>query len=214
LISLKRGFFLLPARENRNTSTKPWLIVGLGNPGSKYAATPHNLGFVVVAILADHYDIPLTKKTLEAHWGKGRLDGAAVILAQPRTYMNLSGRAVVKLLRYFDLSPGDLVVIHDDLDVPAGRLKLAWGGGAGGHRGVLSITAALNSPDFFRVKLGIGRPPAVMDPEDFVLKPFPPEEWDAVATLVERGSQAVAALITAGLATAQNQFHGDTAPSA
>lgn len=202
----------MPATEDLKKSTKPWLIAGLGNPGAQYAATPHNLGFMVVAVLADHYNIPLTKKTMEAHWGKGRLDGEAVILAQPTTYMNLSGRAVVKLLRYFDLSPGNLVVIHDDLDVPGGRLKLVRGGGLGGHRGVLSIAGALNSWDFFRVKLGIGRPPAFMSPEDFVLRPFPREEWEAAATLVEGASQAVAALVTTGLTASQNRFHGADAP--
>jgi PTH1 family peptidyl-tRNA hydrolase len=166
---------------------------------------------MVVDVLADHHDIPLAKKTMEAHWGKGRLDGVAVVLAQPQTYMNLSGRAVAQLLRYFDLVPDDLVVIHDDLDVPGGRLKLARGGGAGGHRGVLSIAGALNTQEFYRVKLGVGRPPAFMASEDFVLKPIAREDWEAAATLVERGTQAVVALIKSGLAAAQNQFHGGAA---
>jgi PTH1 family peptidyl-tRNA hydrolase len=192
----------------------PWLIVGLGNPGAKYAATPHNLGFMVVEVLAERQDLPLSKKTLEAHWGKGRLAEAAVILAQPTTYMNLSGRAVAKLLRYFGLSATDLVIIHDDLDVPEGRVKLVWGGGAGGHRGVLSVAEAVGSPEFYRVKLGLGRPPGWLDPEDFVLKPFLREEWEAVADLVDRGARAVVTLITAGLAAAQNQFHGDASNSA
>jgi len=192
----------------------PWLIVGLGNPGAKYGATPHNLGFMVVEVLAERQGLPLSKKTLEAHWGKGRLAGAAVILAQPTTYMNLSGRAVAKLLRYFGLSAADLVIIHDDLDVPEGRVKLVWGGGAGGHRGVLSVAEAVGSPEFYRVKLGLGRPPGWLDPEDFVLKPFLREEWEAVADLVDRGARAVVTLITAGLAAAQNQFHGAASNSA
>jgi PTH1 family peptidyl-tRNA hydrolase len=182
--------------------------MGLGNPGERYAATPHNLGFMVVDYLADHHDLPLGKKTMEAHWGKGRLDGLAVVLAQPQTYMNLSGRAVAQLLRYFDLTPQNLVVIHDDLDVPGGRLKLSLGGGAGGHRGVLSIAGVLKTQEFYRVKMGIGRPPAFMASEDYVLKPFPREDWEAVATLVERAAQAVVTLITEGLAAAQNLFHG------
>ncbi len=194
-------------------SAKSWLIVGLGNPGAKYAATPHNLGFQVVEVLADRYDIPLAKKTLEAQWGKGRLEGAAVVLAKPQTYMNLSGRSVGQLLRYFDLTPEDLVVIHDDLDVPGCRLKLARGGGAGGHRGILSIAEALHTQEFYRVKMGIGRPPAMMTSEAFVLKPFPREDWEAVASLVERAAQAVVTLITDGLAAAQNQFHGVAADS-
>jgi peptidyl-tRNA hydrolase, PTH1 family len=187
----------------------PWLIVGLGNPGAQYAATPHNLGYMVVAVLAEQYGIPLTKKTHQARWGTGRLAEKAVILAQPTTYMNLSGRAVAPLLGYFDLSGAALVVIHDDLDVPEGRVKLAWDGGAGGHRGVASVAAALRSPDFYRVKLGIGRPPPGVAPEDFVLRPLPPATWDAAAALVDRGTRAVVTLITAGLAAAQNQFHRD-----
>jgi PTH1 family peptidyl-tRNA hydrolase len=196
------------APESRQSSANSWLIAGLGNPGARYAATPHNLGFMVVDYLTDHHDIPLAKKTMEAHWGKGRLDGNAVVLAQPQTYMNLSGRAVGQLLRYFNLGPQDLVVIHDDLDVPGGRLKLSLGGGAGGHRGVLSIAELLKTQEFYRVKMGIGRPPAVMAAEDYVLKPFPREDWEAVASLVERAAQAVVTLITNGLAAAQHQFHG------
>jgi peptidyl-tRNA hydrolase, PTH1 family len=205
---------LAPSRENRSTSSNPWLIVGLGNPGVKYAATPHNLGFMVAEVLADHHDIPLTKKTMEAHWGKGRLDGVPVVLAQPQTYMNLSGRAVAPLLRYFEVGVEHLVVIHDDLDVPEGRLKLARGGGAGGHRGILSIAEALKTPEFYRVKLGVGRPPVFLAPDDYVLRPFPREAWEAVAALVERGAQAVNTLITQGLAAAQNRFHGAAADSA
>jgi peptidyl-tRNA hydrolase, PTH1 family len=202
------SFLLEPERESRTSAANSWLIVGLGNPGAKYAATPHNLGFMVLDYLADHHDIPLAKKTMEARWGKGRLDGKAVVLAQPQTYMNLSGRAVAQLLRYFDLAAQDLVVVHDDLDVPGSRLKLSLGGGAGGHRGVLSIAEVLKTQEFYRVKMGIGRPPAFMASEDFVLRPFPREDWEAVASLVERGAQAVITLITAGLAAAQNQFHG------
>jgi len=196
---------------NQKSPSTPWLIVGLGNPGAQYVATPHNLGYMVVAGLAEQYEIPLAKKSHQAHWGKGRLAETAVILAQPTTYMNLSGRAVTSLLHYFDLSGAELVVIHDDLDVPGGRVKLAWNGGAGGHRGVASVAAALRSPDFYRVKLGIGRPPPGLDPEDFVLRALPREQWDAAADLVERGARAVVALITAGLAAAQNQFHGEGA---
>jgi PTH1 family peptidyl-tRNA hydrolase len=189
-------------------SAQTWLIVGLGNPGAQYAATPHNLGFQVAEVLADRNNIALAKKSLEARWGRGRLHGEAVILAEPQTYMNLSGRSVGQLLRYFNLTPADLVVIHDDLDVPGCRLKLARGGGAGGHRGVLSIAEALHTREFYRVKMGIGRPPAFMPAEAFVLKPFPREDWEAVAALVERASQAVITLITEGLGAAQNQFHG------
>lgn len=189
-----------------------WLIVGLGNPGAQYTATRHNLGFMVVGALAASYGIPLKKKTLGAHWGQGRLKGEAAVLAQPTTYMNQSGHAVAQLLHYFKLAPSDLVVIHDDLDLPFGRLKLSQGGGPGGHRGVLSIQDTIHTADFFRVKLGLGRPPPVMAAEDFVLSPFPREEWEAVASLLERGVQAVVTLLNDGLAAAQTRFHGEAEP--
>lgn len=184
-----------------------WLIVGLGNPGSQYALTRHNLGFRVVELLGARYNISLNKASLQSRWGQGHLNGARVVLAQPLTYMNLSGEAVARLLRYFRLTPEQLVVVHDDLDVPFARLKLTRGGGAGGHRGVKSIQEHLATPDFYRVKLGIGRPPAFMTPEEFVLAPFFPEEQEAAARLVEQAFQAVVTLVTAGLAAAQNQFH-------
>lgn len=185
-----------------------WLIAGLGNPGPRYARTRHNLGFLVVAALSERWGIPLTKERWEAVWGQGRLGERRIILAQPQTYMNLSGQAVAPLLRYFQLSPEALVVVHDDLDLPAGRLKLAWDGGAGGHKGVLSVAAALDTLDFYRVKLGIGRPPAGMPAEAYVLEPVAQEEWERLEEAAARAAQAVEVLIQEGLAPAQNRFHG------
>jgi PTH1 family peptidyl-tRNA hydrolase len=184
------------------------LVVGLGNPGPQYAWTRHNLGFMVVAALAEQWRIPLTRSTLDAAWGQGRVGGETVVLAQPATFMNLSGRAVSRLLTYFRLNPGSLVVIHDDLDVPPGRLKIVERGGPGGHRGVLSIINALDTEEFIRVKLGIGRPPGAMPGENFVLSHFAREEEETVAGLVERGAQAVDCLLREGLSAAQNRFHG------
>jgi len=184
------------------------LIVGLGNPGPQHAFTRHNLGFMVVEELSRRWRIPLNRQTLTARWGQGRAGDTPVILAEPLTYMNLSGKAVSGLLRYFRLTPERLVVIHDDLDVPLGRLKIMEGGGPGGHRGVASIIGALGAEEFIRVKLGIGRPPAEMLSEDFVLSPFAKEEEEMAAALVERGAEAVVALLKEGLAAAQNRFHG------
>jgi len=184
------------------------LIVGLGNPGREYSQTRHNLGYQVVEALAGRWRIALSHRSLESRWGRGRLGEEAVILAQPTTYMNLSGRAVSRLLRYFKLSPGALVVVHDDLDVPPGRLKIVTRGGPGGHQGVLSVMAALDTEEFLRVKLGIGRPPLYLSPEDYVLSPFSPEEAEAIPDLVARAALAVETLITEGLAAAQNRFHG------
>jgi PTH1 family peptidyl-tRNA hydrolase len=185
------------------------LLVGLGNPGREYAWTKHNLGFQVITYLSDLWGIPLNRTSQAAVWGQGRVGSEAVILAQPTTYMNLSGRAVSRLLAYFKLTPKDLVVIHDDLDVPPWRLKLVERGGPGGHKGVLDIIATLHTEEFLRVKMGIGRPPAWIPPEKYVLSPFPAAEAENVAVLIERAAQAVATLLTEGLAAAQNRFHGE-----
>lgn len=185
------------------------LVVGLGNPGPEYAGTRHNLGFRVVEVLAARWSVALKeKKRLEAYVGQGEVAGEPVVLAQPLTYMNLSGQAVAKLLRYWRLAPADMVVLHDDLDVPLGRLKVVERGGPGGHRGVLSIQEALGTGEFLRVKLGIGRPPPFLSSEDYVLSPFSPEEAEAIPDLVARAALAVETLITEGLAAAQNRFHG------
>ena len=196
--------------ENRKPPTMR-LIVGLGNPGREYAQTRHNLGFRVVEVLAARWGVPLNRKTFEAQWGQGEAEGTAVVLARPTTYMNLSGRAVLKLLKHWRLSPESLVVIHDDLDVPFGRLKIVERGSAAGHRGVLSIQAALGAEEFLRVKLGIGRPEPGVDPEKFVLGRFHPDEVEEINGLVERAAAAVAVLLSEGLAAARNKFHGTTA---
>jgi PTH1 family peptidyl-tRNA hydrolase len=185
------------------------LIVGLGNPGREYAWTKHNLGFQVTNYLSELWGIPLNRTGYAALWGRGRVGQEAVILAQPTTYMNLSGQAVSRLLAYFKLTPGDLVVIHDDLDVPPWRLKLVEHGGPGGHKGVLDIIATLHTEKFLRVKMGIGRPPLMMPTEKYVLSPFPAAEAENVAGLIERAAQAVDCLIREGLNAAQNRFHGE-----
>jgi len=187
------------------------LIVGLGNPGREYAWTRHNLGWQVVAYLSELWGIPLSRHSHASVWGQGRVGAEAVILAQPTTYMNLSGQAVSRLMAYFKLTPGDLVVVHDDLDVPLWRLKLSERGGAGGHRGALDIIATLNTEEFLRVKLGIGRPAPEMAGEKYVLSPFPAADAENVARLIERAAQAVDCLIKEGLKAAQNRFHGESA---
>jgi PTH1 family peptidyl-tRNA hydrolase len=187
------------------------LIVGLGNPGREYAWTRHNLGWQVVALLAEEWRIPLSKKSLESVWGQGRVGGQTVILALPTTYMNLSGQAVARLSSYFKLSPENLVVVHDDLDVPLWRIKIVERGGPGGHRGILSLIEQLRTEEFLRVKLGIGRPPAMMPTENYVLSHFPAEEAENVTQLIERAAQAVVTLLDEGLAAAQTRFHGEPA---
>ena len=187
------------------------LIVGLGNPGREYAWTRHNLGWQVAAHLSELWGLPLNRQSHGALWGQGRVGSEGVILAQPTTYMNLSGRAVSALMAYFKLTPEDLVVVHDDLDVPLWRLKLTKQGGPGGHRGILDIMATLDTEEFLRVKLGIGRPPPHLPGEKYVLSHFPAEDADKVTQLVERAAQAVVTLLAEGLAAAQTRFHGEPA---
>lgn len=187
------------------------LIVGLGNPGREYAWTRHNLGWQVAAHLSELWGLPLNRQSHSALWGQGRVGSESVILAQPTTYMNLSGRAVSALMAYFKLTPQDLVVIHDDLDVPPWRLKIVERGGPGGHRGILDIMATLNTEEFLRVKLGIGRPPPGHPTERYVLSHFPAEDAENVARLIERAAQAVVTLLAEGLAAAQTRFHGEPA---
>jgi peptidyl-tRNA hydrolase, PTH1 family len=188
------------------------LLVGLGNPGREYAWTKHNLGFQVVNYLAEFWDISLNRTSHAAVWGQGRVESETLILAQPTTYMNLSGQAVSQLMAYFKLTSEDLVVIHDDLDVPLWRLKLVDRGGPGGHKGVRDIIAMLRTDEFLRVKLGIGRPPSGRPTERYVLTPFPVDDAEHVAVLIERAVQAVDCLIKEGLQVAQNRFHGELAP--
>ena len=186
-----------------------WLIVGLGNPGPEYVFTRHNLGFQVVDELSRVWGIPLSRKNLDAYWGQGRVGGETIILAQPQTYMNLSGRAVSRLLTYFRLTPEALLVIHDDLDVPLGRLKIVDRGGPGGHRGVASIMSTLDTEEFLRVKLGLGRPPEMMPAEAFVLSRITREREEVFANLLDRATQAVIAIIESGVAAARTRFHGE-----
>jgi len=189
------------------------LIVGLGNPGREYAWTRHNLGYQVVSHLSDLWGIPLTRHSHASLWGQGRLGTEAVILAQPTTFMNLSGQAVSRLMSYFKLTPGDLVVIHDDLDVPLWRLKLVDHGGPGGHKGLLDIIAVLGTENFLRIKLGVGRPSPGMPAEKYVLSHFPSGDAENVAVLIETAAQAVVTLLAEGLTAAQNRFHRVSAPA-
>ena len=184
------------------------MFVGLGNPGLKYKNNRHNIGFQVVDILSERWRLALTKQSCSARWGRGDYHGNKVLLAQPETYMNLSGRAVFRLLAFFNLSAADLLVIHDDLDLPLGRLKFVEKGGAGGHRGIASIINTLHTTEFLRLKVGIGRPQYSEAVEQYVLSPFYPSERDLVATMAERTADAIETFLLAGLNQAMSLFHG------
>lgn len=183
------------------------MIAGLGNPGREYARHRHNVGFMALEELGGRYGIEMRRRAFGALVGSGAIEGEAVLLAQPQTFMNVSGDAVAPLLGYYKLSPGDLIVVHDDLDIDLGRLKIARGAGHGGHNGIRSIIEALGTNEFLRVRAGIGRPPEGVDPASYVLHDFGPEEQEAARELVAAGADAVALLIAKGLAAAQQRYH-------
>ncbi|MCC3317188.1 aminoacyl-tRNA hydrolase [Nocardia africana] len=189
-------------------SPAPALVVGLGNPGPEYERTRHNAGFLVADVLAERIGGRFTvHKKSGADLLEARLDGRKVLLAKPRTYMNLSGRPVAALARFFSIPPTEVIVVHDELDLPFGSIRLKRGGGEGGHNGLRSISNALSTKDYLRVRFGVGRPPGRQDPADFVLKPFSAPERKEVPVLVEQTADAVELLLRVGLETAQNQLH-------
>ena len=184
-----------------------WLIIGLGNPGKEYRLTRHNMGFRVVDRLAREQGIQFNKRRGGARIGEGRVGREKVILAKPLTYMNKSGAAVKRLVKALGVPLDHLVVVHDDLDLACGRMKIKETGGHGGHKGVQSIIEQLGSTDFLRVKVGIGKPP---DPEggaDYVLSPFAADERALVKESVEQAVEAIEAIIVSGKDKAMNRYH-------
>jgi PTH1 family peptidyl-tRNA hydrolase len=181
--------------------------VGLGNPGPQYRGTRHNAGAQFVETLSRRHHIPLDVAKYSSLTGRGDIAGRACILALPQTYMNLSGRAVKRMLSFTNTPVASLVVAHDDLDLPPGRIRLRTGGGAGGHRGVGSLIDHLQDPGFVRLKIGIGRPPPGHDAEGFVLGRFTRAERDLVTGAVDRGVQAVETLLTEGIDKAMSLFN-------
>jgi PTH1 family peptidyl-tRNA hydrolase len=187
------------------------LVVGLGNPGPRYAGTRHNAGFFVLDLLAER--VGGTFKARKSTGGAAadaietRLAGRAVVLAKPRSFMNESGGPVAGLARFFKIPVEQITVVHDELDLPFGTLRLKRGGGEGGHNGVRSIVSSLGSPDFARVRFGVGRPPGRQDAADYVLRDFATVERRELPLFVDRAADAVEVLLAQGLETAQNQFN-------
>lgn len=185
----------------------PGLVVGLGNPGPKYADTRHNVGFAVVERLAARAGGRFKAHRGVADVAEARLAGTRVVLAKPRSYMNVSGGPVAGVLRYYGVAADALIVVHDDLDLGFGTIRLKRGGGEGGHNGLRSISQSLGTRDYLRARFGIGRPPGRQDPADFVLRRFSSAERTEVALAVELCADAVEALLSDGLEHAQNRFH-------
>jgi PTH1 family peptidyl-tRNA hydrolase len=183
------------------------LLAGLGNPGPRYAANRHNVGFMVLDELAARVGGKFKAHKGGAEVLEGRLAGRRVVLAKPRSFMNLSGGPVSGTAKFYKIEPSGVVVIHDELDLPFGSLKVKLGGGDNGHNGLRSISKSLATKDYYRVRFGIGRPPGRMDPADFVLKDFATVERKELPFEVDRCADAVEALIGKGLTAAQNAFH-------
>ena len=187
---------------------EPLLVVGLGNPGPNYAKTRHNLGFMVADLLAERIGSGFkVHKKSGAEVTTGRLGNRAVVLAKPRVYMNESGRQVGPLANFYSVAPADVVVLHDELDIDFGRIRLKLGGGEGGHNGLRSVAAALGTKDFQRVRIGVGRPPGRKDPAAYVLETFSTVERPEVPTICEQAADATELLLAQGLEAAQNTVH-------
>lgn len=185
-----------------------YLIVGLGNPGREYRATRHNAGFMVVDALAQAWQIRMARVQAKAIIGSGVFSGQKVVLAKPQTYMNLSGESVMALMRFYKTPADHLLVVHDDLDLPPGTLRLRPGGGAGGQKGVASIIQRLGGQDFARLRIGIGRPPGQMEAATYVLEDFTAAEQELMKLVLVRAVLAVETFVSEGLEMAMNRYNG------
>ncbi len=191
------------------------LIVGLGNPGRKYANNRHNIGFICLSHFARTQGIRFDKKRGRARIGMGEVAGNKVVVAKPQTYMNLSGQSVSRLVRKFNINLNDLLVIHDDLDLPLGKIRIRQSGGSSGHKGIDSIISCLESQDFIRIRVGIGRPTKnegsteISDDEiiAYVLSDFTAEQKQTIDQVIPRVSEAILCLLTEGLTAAMNGYN-------
>ena len=187
-----------------------WLVVGLGNPGPDYAGNRHNVGQMALDVLANRISATFKSHKSNALVAEGRISigGPKVILAKPLSYMNTSGGPVSSLMKFYDIPVGNVLVVHDELDIDAGLVRIKVGGGHAGHNGLRDIIAAAGSPDFARIRVGIGRPPGRQDAADFVLKDFSStERKDMLPLLLETAADAIEAVVTSGVLEAQQKFN-------
>ncbi|SCL36395.1 peptidyl-tRNA hydrolase [Micromonospora pallida] len=190
---------------------RPWLVVGLGNPGREYAGNRHNVGFLVADLLAGRVGGKFGRhRRTVAEVAEGRLGfgGPKLVLAKPLTYMNLSGGPVAALAQFYKIPPAQVIAVHDELDIGYGQLRVKCGGGEGGHNGLRSMTKSLGTKDYVRVRFGIGRPPGRQDPADYVLSDFSSAERKELEFLVDRTADAVESVIKQGVEWTQNAYHG------
>jgi PTH1 family peptidyl-tRNA hydrolase len=186
----------------------PFLLVGLGNPGREYRETRHNIGFFVIDRMCKVMGISLSRMQSKALVGMGTLEGRKVVLAKPQTFMNLSGQSVGGLVRFYKAPLEQIMVAHDDLDLPLGTLRLRPGGGSAGQKGMGSIIEQLGTQEFARLRLGIGRPPGQMDAAAYVLQRFSTPEQKLMEEIMDRAEAALRAFVRDGLNTAMNQYNG------
>ncbi|MFZ1361875.1 MAG: aminoacyl-tRNA hydrolase [Candidatus Nanopelagicales bacterium] len=189
-------------------SNLPWLVVGLGNPGPKYELTRHNIGYLVLDVLAEQFGSTF-KKHPKAHAdiANGNLNGIRVELLRSRSYMNESGGPVKAAMSYSKIAPERLIVVHDEMDIPFDSIKIKVGGGNAGHNGLKSISGSLNTPEYARVRMGVGRPPGQSDGASHVLKQFNAAERKILPNFCVDGADAVESIITRGLEATQNEVH-------
>ncbi|MFI9642032.1 aminoacyl-tRNA hydrolase [Micromonospora sp. NPDC051925] len=191
--------------------TGPWLVVGLGNPGREYAGNRHNVGFMVVELLAVRLGARFGRyKRVVADVAEGRIGfgGPKLVLLKPQTYMNLSGGPVAALAQFHKIPADRVVAVHDELDIPYGQLRVKLGGGEGGHNGLRSMSQSLGTKEYVRVRFGIGRPPGRQDPADYVLSDFATAERKELEFLVDRAADVVESVVTKGVEPTQNAYHG------
>jgi PTH1 family peptidyl-tRNA hydrolase len=189
------------------------LLVGLGNPGPEYARTRHNVGFLVADEVARLTGAGFTLRKFGAEVAEAVAGGERFWIVKPQTYMNHSGEAVGAAMRFWKATAGDLVVVHDDLELDPFRVQVKVGGGHGGHNGLKSVNAHVGTPDYARVRVGVGRPPALVDPADWVLGRFPRAEDREVVDMVERGAAAATMVLLDGAAKAMNEFNRRKSPA-
>ncbi len=182
-------------------------IIGLGNPGPQYVQTRHNVGFRVVDVLAERHRLPEPQRMMQAILGRGKIGGAEVIVVKPMTFMNESGRAVARICMHYELTPSDLLIVCDDINLDLGMLRLRRSGSAGGQKGIESIIDYLGTEEFPRLRLGLGRLDTDRDAKAFVLSPFEPEEEATADEMTRHAAEAVECILAEGLETAMNRFN-------
>lgn len=182
------------------------IIVGLGNPGTRYEWSRHNVGFLVVNRFAEIHRIVVCTRRFKSLFGKGSVDSQPVVLANPMTYMNRSGEGVSKVVHFFQAGMEDVIVVHDDLDLPFGKLRIKQRGGDGGHQGIRSIIESMGGSNFLRLKIGVGRPPRGMDPAEYVLDDFSQSERSRLDEILSQAVEALKVMLLEGLQAAMNRF--------